>query len=80
MDAQSLICFVKDVIEIYCSAKYEGVPYPKDMASYIEQIQRDLEYENGSRAQAKDREYFEKIIRSSEPIFNGIQGSHAAGK
>ena len=74
MDAQSLICFVKDVIEIYCSAKYEGVPYPKDMASYIEQIQRDLEYENGSRAQAKDREYFEKIIRSSEPIFNGIQG------
>lgn len=39
-DAQSLICFLKDVIELYCSAKYDGVPYPKDMASYIEQVKR----------------------------------------
>ena len=35
VDAQSLICFLKDIIELYCNAKYEGVPYPKDMASYI---------------------------------------------
>ena len=41
VDAQSLICFLKDIIELYCNAKYEGVPYPKDMASYIEQIERD---------------------------------------
>lgn len=26
MDAQSLICFLRDVIELYCSQKYEGVP------------------------------------------------------
>ena len=42
MDAQSLICFLKDVIEIYCNAKFEGVAYPSDMASYIEQLQKDL--------------------------------------
>ena len=38
VDAQSLICFLKDIIELYCNAKYEGVPYPKDMCSYIEQL------------------------------------------
>ena len=31
VDAQSLIAFLKDIIEIYCNAKYEGVPYPDDL-------------------------------------------------
>lgn len=74
MDAQSLVCFTKDVIEIYCNTMYEGVPYPKEMASYIEQIQKDLAYEAGGRAQERDREFFYKLIESSEPIFNGIMG------
>ena len=75
VDAQSLIAFLKDIIELYCNAKYEGVPYPKDMCSYIEQIQKDLAYEAGSRAQKRDREFFEKEIGSSEPIFNGLKGT-----
>ncbi len=75
MDAQSLICFLKDVIELYCNAKFEGIPYPKDMASYIEQLKKDLAYEAGSKAQLKDREYFQKLIESSEPIYNGLEGS-----
>lgn len=75
VDAQSLICFLKDIIELYCNAKYEGVPYPKDMCSYIEQIQRDLAYEAGSRAQQRDAAYFQKEIESSEPIYNGIHGT-----
>ncbi|MCM1107399.1 MAG: condensation domain-containing protein [Blautia sp.] len=74
MDAQSLICYLRDIIEIYCSTKYEGVDYPKEMASYIEQLERDLAYEAGSRQQQKDAEYFHKLIESSEPIFNGING------
>ena len=40
VDAQSLIAFLKDIIEIYCNAKYEGVPYPKEMCSYIEQLKK----------------------------------------
>ena len=28
MDAQSMICFLKDIIEIYCSKMYEEVAYP----------------------------------------------------
>ena len=74
LDAQSLIGFLKDVIELYCSANFEGIPYPADMRSYTEQIERDLAYEAGSRAQARDRAYFLKQIEESEPIYNGIEG------
>ena len=74
LDAQSLICFLKDVIELYCNTMYEGVEYPKEMRSYIEQLQKDLEYEAGSKAQQRDREFFHKLIDESEPIFNGIEG------
>lgn len=77
LDAQSLICFMKDIIEIYCNAMFEGVEYPKEMRSYIEQLKKDLEYEAGSRAQQKDREYFHKLIGQSEPIYNGIDGPRA---
>lgn len=75
MDAQSIICFMKDIIELYCSANYEGVPYPKEMASYIEQLKKDLAYEAGSKAKARDEEFFHKLIESSEPIYNGIDGA-----
>ena len=74
VDAQSLICFLKDIIELYCNAKYEGSPYPKDMTSYIKQLEKDLAYEAGSKAQQRDREYFHKLIEESEPIYNGLYG------
>ena len=77
LDAQSLICFLKDIIEIYCNAKFEGIPYPSEMRSYIEQLEKDLAYEAGSKAQQRDREYFHKLIEQSEPIFNGIDGPRA---
>lgn len=80
MDAQSLICFLKDIIELYCNAMYEDVPYPKEMASYIEQLKKDLAYEAGSRAKEKDIEYFRKLIESSEPIYNGIDGTEKLEK
>ncbi len=74
MDAQSLIYFMTDVIELYCNAKFEGVPYPKDMASYVEQLQKDLAYEAGCKAKDRDAEFFQKMIEESEPIYNGITG------
>ncbi len=75
MDAQSLICFMKDIIELYCNAKYEGVPYPKDMTSYIAQLEKDLAYEAGCKAKDRDTEFFHELIESSEPIYNGIDGT-----
>lgn len=75
MDAQSLIYFMTDVIELYCNAKFEGVPYPKDMASYVEQLQKDLAYEAGCKAKDRDTQFFQSLIEESEPIYNGITGS-----
>lgn len=75
LDAQSLIQFLKDVIELYCNIMFENIPYPADMRSYIEQLEKDLAYEAGSKAQQRDREYFYKIIENSEPIFNGVDGT-----
>ena len=77
LDAQSLICFMKDIIEIYCNSMFEGVEYPKEMRSYVEQLEKDLEYEAGSKAQQRDREFFHKLIGQSEPIYNGIDGPGA---
>ncbi|MCM1173847.1 MAG: condensation domain-containing protein [Blautia sp.] len=74
LDAQSLIGFLKDVIELYCSANFENIPYPADMRSYTAQIEKDLAYENGSKAQERDRAYFRKLIEESEPVYNGIEG------
>ena len=75
MDAQSLIGFLKDIIELYCSTMYEGVAYPKEMSSYIEQLQKDLAYEAGCKAKDRDEAFFHEIIDSSEPIYNGISGA-----
>lgn len=74
MDAQSLICFLKDIIEIYCNANYENIPYPKNMSSYVEQLEKDLAYEAGCKAKDRDTEFFKNLIESSEPIYNGIDG------
>lgn len=74
MDAQSLIVFLKDIIEIYCHMRYEGIDYPKPMASYIKQLEKDLAYENGSESMKRDKEFFENLISSSEPIFADVYG------
>lgn len=75
MDAQSLIVFLKDVIELYCHYSYEGINYPKPMASYLTQLEKDLAYENGCTAKERDIEFFEKLIKSSEPIYCDIYGA-----
>ena len=75
LDAQSLICFLRDIIEIYSNRMYDNVPYPKDMASYVEQLKKDLAYEAGCKAKDRDEAFFREIIESSEPIYNGLTGT-----
>ncbi len=74
MDAQSLICFMKDIIEIYCNRVYDNIAYPSAMSSYIEQLEKDLAYEAGCRAKDRDTEFFHRLIEESEPIYNGLNG------
>ncbi|MDO5417532.1 MAG: condensation domain-containing protein [Lachnospiraceae bacterium] len=74
MDAQSLIAFFRDIIEIYSHKKYNAVDYPKEMSSYIEQLKKDLAYEAGSKASQRDREFFHKLIESGEPMYTNVYG------
>lgn len=73
MDAQSIVLFFKDVITIYCHKMY-GYDYPKLLASYIEQLEKDLKYEANSKALNRDRAYWKEVIESSKPIYTDIQG------
>lgn len=74
MDAQGLIAFMKDVMQLYSYDMLEDVPAPKEMTSYIKQLEKDLAYEAGNSASQRDREFFENLITSSEPIFTDIHG------
>lgn len=51
-----------------------GYDYPKPLASYIEQLEKDLKYEANSKALNRDRAYWKEVIESSEPIYTDIQG------
>lgn len=75
-DAQSLIVFLEDIIRIYCAKKYDE-EYPKPLKSYVEQLKKDLEYENNSKQLQKDREFWTNEIKKSEPIYADIFGNHA---
>ncbi len=74
MDAQGLIAFMKDVMQLYSCDMLEDVPAPKEMTSYITQLEKDLAYEAGNSTSQRDREFFENLITSSEPIFTDIHG------
>ena len=71
-DSSSIITFLSDIIEIYCNAIYD-TPYPKDMQSYIQALEKDLAY-TGSKAEERDRQFWEETVLSDEPFFTDILG------
>lgn len=73
MDSSSIIGFNRDVLELYCNLKY-GTDMPKDMTSYIKQLEKDLEYENDSAAKKRDEEFWEKEIARDEPMYTDFTG------
>lgn len=78
-DAQSLIIFLEDIIRIYCAKKH-GMEYPKPLASYVKQLEKDLAYESGSKRLANDRQFWTDTIENSEPIFADIFGNQMLAK
>lgn len=72
LDAQAIVLFYTDVIQIYCSKKY-GIAYPKQLESYVKALEKDLKYAESKAAQ-KDRAYWYNVIESSEPIYTDIIG------
>lgn len=72
LDAQAIVLFLKDVVQVYCSKKH-GLEYPKPLESYISALEKDLKYVDSKAAQ-RDREYWTKFIESSEPMYTDITG------
>lgn len=69
MDSSSIISFYSYVLQLYCSRKFQDVEAPKPPRSYMEQLMKDLAYEDNSPAQQRDREYWLKQLEESEPIY-----------
>ncbi|MEE1219478.1 MAG: condensation domain-containing protein [Ruminococcus sp.] len=75
LDAQAIVLFLKDVIQIYCSKKYD-YEYPKPLQSFVKALEKDLKYENNSKAQQKDRQFWTDFLEESEPIYNDATGDN----
>ncbi|MCM1523129.1 MAG: condensation domain-containing protein [Ruminococcus sp.] len=73
MDSSSIIAFNRDILEIYCALRY-GTPMPKPTMSYLEQVEKDLEYEAGSKTKERDREFWEEELNRSEPMYTDFTG------
>lgn len=72
MDSSAIIVFIGDIIEIYCNAIYDTEP-PKELKSYIAALEKDLKYA-GSRAEERDRQFWEETVLTHEPLFTDILG------
>ncbi len=76
MDAQGLVGFFKDVIQIYCLKKFD-YEYPKASASFIKALEKDLAYAADSKALQKDREYYKNLlINQGEPLYADMTGDN----
>ena len=75
MDAQAIVLFLKDVIQVYCSKKH-GTEYPKPLQSYIKALEKDLKYEDDSKALQKDRAFWQKVIENGEPLYSDMTGEN----
>ncbi len=73
MDAASIITFSRDVMDIYCSLRYD-LPYPKPMTSYIESVKKDMEYLAGGKKKDADEKYWSEQLARDEPIYTDFTG------
>jgi len=74
MDSSSLVLLLRDILEIYCAKMYpEQVKFPEPMQSYIKCLEKDLKYPT-SKTQEKDREYWDKVLNQSEPMYTDFAG------
>ena len=75
MDAQAIVMFFKDIIQIYCHKAYD-IDYPKSLASFIKALEKDLKYEANSKALQKDREYWTEVLKQGEPMYADMTGDN----
>lgn len=74
MDSCGAIVMVNDIMELYCHYKF-GTPYPEDMASFTDMVERDLKKSTDEKRVSKDRMYWQNVLEEmGEPIYSDIQG------
>lgn len=73
MDSYAIITFMQDIIEIYCSIKFD-YPYPKPLASYIKILEKDLAYEADPELQKRDKQFWMETLKQPEPMFTDLIG------
>lgn len=78
LDSWGITTFFKDVLAIY-EALSKDINMPKPLYSYEELLKDELNYKN-TEGYKKDREFWEKTLDTSEPIFTDVNGSSTLEK
>lgn len=74
IDSCGVIVMVNDIMELYCHYQF-GTPYPEDMYSYTDMVQKDLKKSTDEKRRAKDSAFWEKVLEEQgEPIYSDILG------
>lgn len=74
MDSYSIMMFYKDVMDIYFSYKNMS-NYPKPLSSYIDNLQKELKFEENSKAKQSDIDFWQEKFNLPEPIYTDSKGS-----
>ncbi len=73
MDSWAISMFYRDVIDIYWALAQNDV-LPKPPSDYEPVLVKELEYNRSARSDA-DRQFWEKAIGPSQPLFTSLKGS-----
>ena len=74
IDSCGVIVMVNDLMELYCHYRFD-TPYPEDLSSFTEMVERDLAKTADEKRRAKDAAYWQEILEEQgEPIYSDILG------
>lgn len=71
MDSCGAIVMVNDIMELYCHYKF-GTPYPEDMASFTDMVERDLKKAQTKNVSQKTACTGKMCWRKMENLFTPI--------
>lgn len=78
LDSWGITLFYKDLLKIY-ETLITGGEMPKPLVAYSNFIRKELDYKNTPEYPV-DRDFWEKLLYSSEPIYADINGSQVLEK
>ncbi len=74
LDSCGVTVMVNDIMELYCHFRFQA-PFPEQMASYTDMLEKDLTKANNPKKAAKDEAYWKETFeRLGEPLYSDITG------